>query len=79
MTSTTHFNFDATLARLRERADEAGYDIADGYCQNCGAKTTEADLEAGECTNCYSQLQSDDEDLSDDYDWYNANGTLNGE
>jgi ferredoxin len=64
MTTTATFNFDATLARLRERAEDAGYDIGDGYCQNCGGKITEADLEEGACSQCFSQIESDDEDLN---------------
>jgi hypothetical protein len=61
---TTTFNFDPLLARLRERAEDYGCDIGDGYCLNCQARLTEADVEAGECTNCHSQLESDNEDLN---------------
>jgi len=69
MTTTAPFNFDATLARLRERAEDYGIDIGDGYCANCLVRLTEADVEAGECTQCRSQLESDDEDLSDFNGW----------
>jgi len=64
--TTTHFNFDATLARLRERADEAGYDVGDGFCESCGCRLTEADLEQGACTQCSATISTDesaDEDL----------------
>lgn len=56
--------FDSVLSRLRARAEEAGYDIADGYCGVCGVKLTEADLEAGACTNCGAVI--DDKGDSDD-------------
>ena len=69
MTSTTHFNFDATLARLRERADEAGYDVGDGFCESCDAKLTEADVAMECCSQCGAPLSTmDDEGLEDDGD-----------
>jgi hypothetical protein len=67
--TATPFNFDATLARLRERADEAGYDIADGYCERCDGKLTEADVDLERCTQCGKLLSTmDGEDLEDDGD-----------
>jgi hypothetical protein len=62
--------FDQIRSRLRERAEDYGCDIGDGYCLNCGAQLTEADVEAGECKQCCSSLdvvdESADEHLHED-------------
>lgn len=51
--------------RLRERAEEAGYDIGrDGLCLNCDGKLTDADLEDGACTQCGALIPALGEDDS---------------
>jgi len=65
---------DQLRERLRERVTEPADDYATGECENCQATLTSADVEAGECSQCGSVIDGDDEDLVDDYDWYNANG-----
>lgn len=66
------------LERIRERlVEEADHTT---LCGNCLATLTEADRAAGECTQCHSSVESDDEDLQDhdefEFDWYNADGML---
>jgi len=61
-------NFDLTHERLRERVTEPRSDYDHGYCLNCCAQLTIADVENEECSQCGSSLTSDDEDLYD-YDW----------
>jgi hypothetical protein len=56
---------DRLLQRLRECVMEGGDDYNRGYCDNCSAQLTAADMEAGECSNCHSTLKSDDEELCD--------------
>lgn len=60
----TTINPDTLRDRLHERlTDPRGLRA---YCDNCGAGLTEADYEAGECTNCGSVIADDesaDEDL----------------
>jgi hypothetical protein len=56
---------DQLLARLRECVAETDDDYNRGYCQNCVAQLTTADVEAGVCSNCHSTLKSDDEELCD--------------
>jgi hypothetical protein len=57
---------DRLLHRLRECVMDGGEDYNRGYCNNCNADLTAADVEAGECSNCHSAIESDDEDLQDD-------------
>lgn len=67
---------DRLMERLRECVQEGGdggYNR--GHCENCHADLTAADVEAGECSNCYSALEPDyNEDDSDDpdEDYYHA-------
>lgn len=60
------FTFDATLARLRERAEQCGYGIDDEYCPVCSCQLTVVDVELGACTNCGFDLIRDDEPWVDD-------------
>lgn len=54
-------DIDQLRERIRERiVEEADYDT---FCGNCLALLTEADREAGACTNCHSATESDDEEL----------------
>ena len=57
-------NFDITRERLRERLTEPrDDDYAGGYCDNCNAQLTIADIDNDRtCTQCGSQMDSDDED-----------------
>lgn len=63
---TTNVNFDLTLYRLKERAEECGYGIADQFCLNCDAQLTIADVEQGECTQCHSAIDCNDESVDED-------------
>jgi hypothetical protein len=65
-------NPDTLLERLRERVMEPD-DYYRGYCGNCNAQLTTADVDADECSNCHSQLS----DPEEEYAWYNANGLFN--
>lgn len=56
MSTLQTFNSDKLLERLRERAEERGYDIDGGYCSNCDCKLTESDLDNEACTNCLEPL-----------------------
>lgn len=56
-------NFDTILDRLHERVSQGGNGYSCGHCDNCHARLTTADIEAGECTACHSSIESDDEDL----------------
>jgi len=79
---TTTPNTDATLERLRERADDY---YVQRWCPVCDVQLTEADVEAEECTNCHTGIGVDDESVDEDlveddeYDWYNANGMFDEE
>lgn len=58
--------FNATLARLQERAEDAGYDLGeDGLCTGCDCLLTEADVEYGACTQCGAGIPALD---GDDYE-----------
>jgi hypothetical protein len=60
---STAFDTDKFLHRLTERQTER----ADAtICDNCGAGLTETDQELGFCTQCKSNIESDDEHLEDD-------------
>lgn len=57
-------NYDTLRERLRERVtEESNWDT---LCGNCQATLTAADREAGECTQCGSSIESDNEDLEDE-------------
>lgn len=45
------------LRRLRPLAENAGYEIYEGYCEECGAVLTEADLQVGRCDQCGTALR----------------------
>lgn len=62
MSTLQPLNVNKFLERLRERAEERGYEIGSGYCDECDAKLTEADVQAGECTQCTMPLPLLDED-----------------
>ncbi len=64
---TTEPNFDHLAERLRERITEPRDDYERGYCENCQARLTQADIDADECSNCHASLTMDDEDLSGDF------------
>lgn len=56
-------SFNHTTAELRERAEQAGYDIgSDGLCLECDGRLTEADLELGACTQCNAEIPALSED-----------------
>lgn len=50
--------FNPELADLRQRAEDAGYDIGDeGLCEGCGCGLTEVDvMELGACTQCGMEI-----------------------
>jgi len=55
--------FDITRERLRERLTEPRDDYGLGECGTCGATLTQTDIDNDRtCTNCGSQMDSDDED-----------------
>jgi len=56
-------NTDATLERLRERADDY---YVERWCPVCDVQLTEADVEAEECTNCHTGVGVDDESADED-------------
>lgn len=60
----TQLNFDTLRERLRERISESSDgDYAGGYCLNCNAQLTQADIDNDRtCTNCGSNIDADDED-----------------
>jgi len=59
---------DKLRERLRERVLEPDDEYHAGHCLNCHVQLTKADVEASECSQCHSSLETDDEDLVDDYD-----------
>lgn len=46
------------LRRLRPLAENAGYEIYEGYCEECGTRLTELDLQVGRCDQCSAALRS---------------------
>lgn len=70
-------NTDIQLERLRERVTEPRDDYDRGECLNCNATLTQADVDnERECTQCGSLIDLADEE---EFDWYNANGLLDGD
>lgn len=63
-------SFDTMLDRLTERQTER---TDATICDNCRAGLTETDWELGFCTQCKSNIESDDDDLNEvergDYGW----------
>lgn len=59
---------DKLIERLRERiSDSSDNNYAGGYCDNCNAQLTRADIDNDRtCTNCGSSLDADDEGLEED-------------
>jgi hypothetical protein len=59
--TTTPFDSDHFFADFHQRQTRGVV----GYCENCRAGLTEADVESGACTACCSAIESDDEDLQE--------------
>lgn len=54
-------NYDTLRERLRERVTESDYGV--GECLNCLATLTAVDVQTGECSQCGSSIESDEEDF----------------
>lgn len=58
---------DTLRERIRERLTESSDDYR--YCPNCEASLSTDDIAEGECSQCHSLIDDDDEELYDDDDY----------
>lgn len=58
-----NINPDTLRERIRERLDESEWQL----CPNCESGLTADDLEEGECSNCDTALDVNDESVDEDF------------